>query len=451
MQPALSPDRVAANWLVWLRLGTMLILCLLIFTAPLLLAIFVAGMSTLAALLPPALSLSGNVYMLGTYFVIPECQTAHLGQIVCLTAANTWYSTAWLLFLFTADVWSASARCATFKLSLAGWVASLLWALPICCDWLLLMQGDRRSHQGSRRVLSHACHVVWLLAAGLALPLIRADAQLVMLNASLAAGDDAIFGFQAGDQFADGAITAAVGASSSSAAAAGASLDMGAWSLPVCTLSGLTPSWWRYVLGATIGSALLLPAIAYAVGLWQARGHTPLVVWARHSTRTPLMTFASLILQPPTAAFYWYLLSSPNAPSPPSALPMLALWGLLLGAPWQGAVNAFTHALHEPTLRPSWPTSCRCMEEAECTRSTQASLPQLAHADSRFVHFEEAGSGALAHPESSEGEADAMVAQALAEVDAADAAADLPFRWAIGIVLIALVALGFGLVLVMHL
>ena len=44
-----------------------------------------------------------------------------------------------------------------------------------------------------------------------------------------------------------------------------------------------------------------------------------------------------------------------------------------------------------------------------------------------------------------------MVAQALAEVDAADAAADLPFRWAIGIVLIALVALGFGLVLVMHL
>ena len=394
------------------RFVVLLLVVALLVAAPIVLALTVTSAASTAASLPPALSIGSSLAACGLWAWQPV-RSAHFGQVVCVCLACACFSSCWLLMLIARD---PVTRCAAFKLALAGWVASFLWCWPLGLDWLLLMTGARRGSGNTRRALSYACHLTWVAAAALALPLVRANA--LPANATATAGfaiDDAI------------------------AAAAAA--------LPSCTLSELAPSWWPWVLAGAWAATYIFNVVVYlACGSRHAES-TPRVVSERHRRRARCFALAFCTLQPPTALNFWYVVAGgcggDASSGGISAPPLLALWAAFLGVTWQGAFTALTHAWHEPLILAAVSgAACR-----DCAGRDGGGAP-LAHADSRFVHFEESF---LSNARDHEGSAEATeVVRRVLEAERQAVEADVPFRLALCLLPAGLVAAGLVFVLVRH-
>ena len=423
---------------------------------PLLVALILGDRSPAAArcavAVPPVVSLMIAPAACGAWAIAPARRSAHLGHSLCLTAASGGFSASWLGMLFADEL--GLGRCDLYKAALACWLASWLWHCSLACDWLLLLQGDRRSGSGVRRALSLACHLLWPLAVAMALPLLRTRAEPVTLAPPTR--------------------------------------------LPCCALrlDALAPRWWPWALAAVLGSIALSSTAAYACTLHRAATAMPRVVWDRHRRHAACMHLSLLVLQPASAALFAASLThdrdgaaaaaagGSSVPSvPPFAPGWLALWVACAGAPWaaawQGGVALVWHLSRLPGAqrRVSEPSACGMLggpmsmcglllgcgggsEGEPCRRGggcccccamlaaatdaehgwhTEGTVG-LTHMDSRFVHF-------ASRRSDEEERADvALVRRALEEEREA-----VPFRLALGLVPAALGALGLGLVLALHL
>ena len=315
-------------------------------------------------------------------------------------------------------------------MALAGWVCSCLWCFPVGLDWMLLLRGDRRSSSGARRVLSLACHLTWLVAAGLALPLVRADATLISLI-NLTEAEQ-----QPGGE--------------------GELSDLA--SMQVCTLQNLSPTWWPHVLlGMWVITAGFNLAV-YSIGTFCTADHTPRVVFERHRLRAMQIAAAFGLLQPPSAALFWYLLedgigdgsSSGTSSSIPGRAPPLvvSLWAIFAGVPLQGALNALAYFWHEPGALTALCASALSLCDARATSTARlnhggGSQPSLHHHDSRFVHFRREDVEGGGNEQEANG--DDVVNRVLAEERQS-----VPFRLVLMLVPVAIVILFFALVVGMH-
>ena len=117
---------------------------------------------------------------------------------------------------------------------------------------------------------------------------------------------------------------------------------------------------------------------------------------------------------------------------------ILALCSALIGVPWQGAAVALLHVWHEPAVSAAflhWALrlrQCRGCRGAPSGRDSD-SAPELAHADSRFVHFEPAAT------------------QTSTATRTPQDAADVPFQMALCVLPALIAAFALVTVLVMHL
>ena len=221
--------------------------------------------------------------------------------------------------------------CAWRKITAAGWVSTWLWCSPVALDWLLLLMHHRGTGR-ARQALLRWSHLVWPLAVVLSLPL------LLPLQPPAAAVPSPTL-------------------------------------LPHCILPASPPAYRQSFLG-TLGAFALcfaFNAAIYAYGLLRASSEAPLVVWRRQRRRAAALAAAWCVLHPPNLAYYYY---TAHLSQPPPAL--LAYWAALAGAPWQGTINALAHLASEPSLTSR-------LRAALCAAPHEA--PQIAHADSRHVHF----------------------------------------------------------------
>jgi hypothetical protein len=369
--------------------------------SPLLFAVVIPPSRSIAAIIPPALSLVGSLAVICAWMCNPMVRSAHTGQVACLSVACVWFSAAWLIFFAGAFAgWTEDARCTAFKVALAGWVASFLWCWPISIDWILLMRGDHRSQGTARRTLSRMCHLTWFAAAGLALPLLRSyEAHLVpVTNTSALESAECARG--------EGADEPPV--------------------LCVCHLDQLRPSWWPYVLATSWCCTVAFTICAHALC---SSEDTPRVVGYRHRRRALTLAVSFCTLQAPAALLFWNLWSGPGEGAP--AL-LLGIWSIFAGVPWQGASVGIAFAWNEPTVRAALLRWCR--------RGGDFDEPHhFARADSRFVHFERVISEQEAH-----------VHRAL-NLEESEGDPDAQFRFASVVLSIVIISVFFGLLLLLHL
>ena len=418
-----SHRAVLATWRNALLLAIALCACLLLVGIPIGLAITIYGAGAFAAVVAPLLSIIGATAVTAAWIAFPAVRSAHTGQVTCLSVAYAWHSMAWLLFWWSAYAsWPALARCNTFKIAMAGWVCTFLWCFPIGLDWLLLMRGDLRSAGGARRTLSVACHLTWFVAAGLALPIVRAHYSLTPLVNQTVGADDPAAG------------TDALAALSS---------------MHVCVAESMQPTWWPHVIMAVWLASMCFSVGVYSFGLRATVVETPRVVWERHRMRAVQITAASLIMQPPSASMFWLLLDGRQPPL------FLSLWAIFGGVAAQGALNAVAYFWHEPgtlsallcgvLLRSSSSGGGVCGGACVDVCGAGGAVQQLQHTDSRFVHFRREdveGSSSAAAARSG----DAVVDRVLAEDRIA-----VPFRLGFLLVPVAIVGAFLALVVALHL
>ena len=164
-----------------------------------------------ALALPAAVSLAATLAVAMLWVTLPNVRSGFFGQVTCQCLALTAFSASWLVALLIGE---GEARCSAFKLSAAAWLGSFLWSLPLALDWLMLMSGAQRSSGGARRFLSRACHLTWLVAALMGLPVVRSKSE--PLNGTAVPSDPSPF----------------------------APFDAAARALPRCALHTPSPSWY---------------------------------------------------------------------------------------------------------------------------------------------------------------------------------------------------------------
>lgn len=399
-----------SSWKPLAKIAIVLCAGLVLVGIPVGLSITVEDAGALCAIIGPLLSIVATLVVCAAWAALPAVRSAHTGQVTCLSIACGLHSIAWLIFWWSAFVaWSDPARCDAFKFALIGWVCTFLWYFPVGIDWILLMRGNRRSASGARRLLSHACHLTWLVALGLALPLVRAQYSLTPLFNSTASG-------------ASGQASALVALSS----------------MHLCRLQSIQPTWWPVVVMAVWAAAACFSVGVYTAGMRQAAEETPRIVWARHRVRAMQLAAGFVVLQPPSAALFWMLLDGQQPPA------FLCLWGIFAGAAVQGAINALSYFWNEPGALSA--LCCGVLlypcSDTGCLGGDSDVVQQLHHADSRFVHFRREDIEGRAAPLRG---AEDIVQRVLAEDQKS-----VPFRMLLMVVPVAALGIFFGLVVALH-